>query len=365
MTQRMLLRSIAALLTIISLAWMVIWLRSDQSRTITAQFEDSAGLYEGNAVSMLGVRIGTVRKITAMDDYVEVVLTLERNIDLPADVQAVTVATSVLTDRHIELTPPYRGGPKLKDGDVVGLGRTRTPVEFDRTVAMVDKLSRSLQGEGNGEGPLARLIAIGSQVSSNNSTQIRDTLGELSKALRLGSDNGAGSKENIQGIVSNVAALTESASENDTVIRKFGANMRQLSEILAEERLGEGSTGKQINGILNDATHLLEQNRQNLTTTASDARVVTTAIAEYRRELAETLDLAPLTADNVYNAIDDEAGSLRVHGLIDKVLFNGQMAKEICNLMGLRQLGCSTGTLADYGPDFGLTSMLDFMAQTS
>lgn len=365
MMQRMLVRSVAALFTIISLVWVVIWLRSDQPRTVTALFENSTGLYEGNAVSVLGVRIGTVRKITVMDEYVEVVLTLERNIDLPADVQAVTVATSVLTDRHIELTPPYSGGPKLQDGDVVGLGHTRTPVEFDQTMAMVDKLSRSLQGEGNGEGPLARLIAIGSRVSSNNSGQIRDTLGELSNALRLGSDSGARSKENIRAVISNLAALTEAASENDTVIRKFGTNVRQLSEILADEQLGSGSTGKQINGILGDATRLLEQNRENLTATMSDAQVVTTAIAEYRRELAETLDLAPLTADNVYNAIDDKAGSLRVHGLIDKVLFNGQMTKEVCNLMGLRQLGCSTGTLADYGPDFGLTSMLDLMAQTS
>jgi phospholipid/cholesterol/gamma-HCH transport system substrate-binding protein len=29
--------------------------------------------------------------------------------------------------------------------------------------------------------------------------------------------------------------------------------------------------------------------------------------------------------------------------------------------MGLKQLGCATGTLADYGPDFGLGKMLDLM----
>lgn len=32
-------------------------------------------------------------------------------------------------------------------------------------------------------------------------------------------------------------------------------------------------------------------------------------------------------------------------------------------MMGLRQLGCSTGTMADYGPDFGRTYMLDGMAR--
>ena len=44
------------------------------------------------------------------------------------------------------------------------------------------------------------------------------------------------------------------------------------------------------------------------------------------------------------------------------MIFDSQYTKEICNLMGLRQLGCSTGTLQDFGPDFGLTYVLDGMA---
>ncbi len=48
--------------------------------------------------------------------------------------------------------------------------------------------------------------------------------------------------------------------------------------------------------------------------------------------------------------------------LVDKVLFDTQTLKEVCNMMGLRQLGCSTGTLQDFGPDFGLTYVLDGLA---
>mgnify|MGYP007121977724 CR=1 FL=1 len=80
-------------------------------------------------------------------------------------------------------------------------------------------------------------------------------------------------------------------------------------------------------------------------------------------ELAEAFDVLPTLLDNVYNAIDPNNGSMRVHALVDKMMFDSQMTKEVCNLMGLRQLGCSTGTLQDYGPDFGLTYMLDSMAR--
>jgi len=113
--------------------------------------------------------------------------------------------------------------------------------------------------------------------------------------------------------------------------------------------------------ILAEAARLLERNRDGLKNTFADTRTLTTSLTDYRRELEETLDVAPLTVDNIYNIIDENAGSARVHLVIDKMLMNGQMGKEICNLMGLKQLGCATGTLKDYGPDFGLGAMLDLM----
>lgn len=345
--------------------WPLLARTTSTPTVITAQFEDSAGLYVGNAVAVLGMKVGKITAITTRDSYVEVTMELDQTTDVPASAEAVTVSTSLLTDRHIELTPPYRSGPKLKNGDTLPLGRTRSPVEFSRTLSMVDKLTRSLAGDGKGQGPLAELVTIGDKITTGSGPQLKSTLDELANALRLGSDHGAQTRANIEAIVTRLAELTQSAADNDSAIREFGSNVRQLSTILADEHLGSGSTGQQLNEVLDQATRLLTDNRDNLKNTVTDARTITGAIADYQRELAETLDLAPLTADNVYNAIDTNAGSLRVHGLIDKVLFNSQTTKEICNLLGLRQLGCSTGTLADYGPDFGLTSMLDLMAQTS
>ncbi len=329
--------------------------------TVTAQFEDTVGLYAGNAVAVLGMPVGKVTSIVSKDSYVEVKLALDQGIDIPANAQAVTVSTSILTDRHVELTPPYRGGPKLKDGDVLGLGRTRTPVEFDRTLAMMDKLGKALHGDASGQGPLGDLVNLGTQVVSPNGPNIKATLDKLSQALRVGPDKGARSKKNIQAIVKSVAELTQAAADNDSAIREFGSNLRQLSDILADEDLGSGSTGAKANQLLAEAARLLERNRDALKSTFADTHAITTAITDYRRELEETLDVAPMTVDNIYNIIDDKAGSIRVHLVTDKVLLNGQFAKEVCNLMGLKQLGCATGTLKDYGPDFGLTAMLDLM----
>lgn len=331
----------------------------DRRMTMTAQFEDSIGLYKGNDVSVLGMPVGKVTSIVPKDSYVEVKLEIDKGVDIPADVQAVTVSTSILTDRHIELTPAYRSGPKMKNGDVLGLTRTRTPVEFDRTLAMVNKLSLALRGDGRGSGPVADLVTIGDQMATGKGANIKATLDQLSQALRLGADNGAQTKKDIQAIVTNLAELTQAAADNDTAIRGFGSNIRQLSDILADQHVGTGDTGAKLNQILAQADSLLQANRDRLKGAVGDFQILTKAVSDHRRDLAETLDVLPLLADNIYNSIDSNFGAIRAHALVDKLLVDSQLTKEVCNLAAIKDLGCATGTITDYGPDFGMRFLGD------
>lgn len=353
--------TVAAVVLVGALAIAVIPRLTHPKMKVTAHFEDTVGLYVGNDVSVLGMAVGKVTGIAAKDSYVQVELEIDPSIDIPADVQAVTLSNSLLTDRHVELTPPYRGGPKLKNGDVLGLGRTRTPVEIDRTLAMIDKLGKALRADDNGQGALGDLVNLGSQITSGNGANIKATLAKLSQALRVGSDKGAHSKKDIQAIVNSISDLAQAAAKNDAAIREFGSNLHQLSSILADESLGSGTTGAKLNEILAEAARLLEGHREELTHTFADLRAITGTIDDNQRELAETLDVAPLTVDNLYNILDPVAGSARVHVLADKLVLNGQFGKELCNLLGLKQPGCATGTLRDYAPDFGLGKMLDLM----
>lgn len=357
----LLIATVVATATAVVAALVLVPKVLDRHITVTAYFDDVVGLYEGNGVSVLGMQVGKVDDIRAEDGHVTVTLSIDRDVDIPADAHAVTVSNSILTDRHVELTPPYRGGATLKNGDVIGPKRTHTPVEFGRTLSMVDKLGKALHGDDKGQGPLGDLVNLGSAVTAGNGEQIKTTLDKLSQALRVGADKGAQSKESIQNIVTAVAELAQSASDNDAQIRDFGSNLRQLSDILAEEDLGSGTTGAKLNQVLDQATRLLNDRRDALHDALGNADDITATLVDFRRELAEFLDVAPMTVDNLYNIMDPVAGSMRVHLLVDKLIMNGQLAKEMCNLMGLKQLGCATGTLQDYGPDFGMTEMLDLM----
>ncbi|MGC7317735.1 mammalian cell entry protein, partial [Mycobacteroides abscessus subsp. massiliense] len=117
-----------------------------------------------------------------------------------------------------------------------------------------------------------------------------------------------------------------------------------------------------LNAIIEKAGALVERNRDNFKQSIQHGNTALQSLTDYQREASELFDVLPLMSDNLYNAIDQNNGSMRAHILVDKILFDTQLTKEICNMMGLRQLGCSTGTLQDYGPDFGLTYMLDGLA---
>ncbi|HEY9312244.1 MCE family protein [Williamsia sp.] len=335
---------------------------AEGSIRVTANFDNSVGLYEGNSVSVLGMPVGKVETIAAKGTHVEVVMKIEGDVTIPADVNAVTVSTSILTDRHVELSPAYTGGPTLKNNDQIGMDRTRTPVEFDRLLAMADDLAVELQGDGQGAGPVGQLLDVGAAITDGNGEDLRSALTQLANALRMGDDGGAETKNAITGIVDNLSVLTEAAATNDGQIREFGSAISQLSAILADQDLGSGDTGSQINQILVQAEDLLRDNQGNLKTTVTDANTLMTSLSDYQLEVGEFLDVTPMLLDNVYNIIDHDNKVARVHAQIEKVFFDGQLLKEVCNVLGLRQLGCATGTLSDFGPDFGVSAMLEGLA---
>ena len=67
--------------------------------TLTAQFENTAGLYPSNNVQVLGMKVGSVTKVTPKTGYVEVEFTVDKDVTIPADAQAVTMQTSILAER--------------------------------------------------------------------------------------------------------------------------------------------------------------------------------------------------------------------------------------------------------------------------
>jgi phospholipid/cholesterol/gamma-HCH transport system substrate-binding protein len=120
----------------------------NNTRALCAEFTDATGLYPGNKVQLLGIEVGAVTAITNKPDHVQVDFTVNKDIDLPADVGAVTYSQSIVTDRHVELTKAYSAGPKFSGPGCIKLESTKTPIGASETFTAADKLINSLLGDG-------------------------------------------------------------------------------------------------------------------------------------------------------------------------------------------------------------------------
>ncbi len=123
------------------------------TRAMCAEFTDAVGLYPGNKVALLGVEIGSTSAIVNKPDHVEVDFTVPADLDLPADVGAVTYSQSIVTDRHIELTKAYSGGPKFTGPGCIKLESTETPVSISETFSAIGDLADAVIGSEPGGDP--------------------------------------------------------------------------------------------------------------------------------------------------------------------------------------------------------------------
>lgn len=118
--------------------------KMDDTKAMCAEFTDAVGLYPGNKVQLLGIEVGGVTAVTNKPDFVQVDFTVPKDLDLPADVGAVTYSQSIVTDRHVELTKPYSGGPKFTGSQCIKLESTKTPLGISETFAAADNLVDTL-----------------------------------------------------------------------------------------------------------------------------------------------------------------------------------------------------------------------------
>ncbi|RDI67946.1 MCE family protein [Nocardia pseudobrasiliensis] len=155
-------------------------------RTICAEFTDTVGLYEGNSVTMLGVEIGRVTHIEARGDRMRLTLSVDRSVEIPADAEAVTMSSSIVTDRRVELTKPYTGGPTLPGAQCIPLERTRTPIGISDALDALGKLAGDLLGQDSGgpsDNAIGGTLAAADRAIDGTGEQFNALLRQLSQLV--------------------------------------------------------------------------------------------------------------------------------------------------------------------------------------
>jgi phospholipid/cholesterol/gamma-HCH transport system substrate-binding protein len=316
---------VLALLTAVVMWWAM---RQTGLKHVAATFASAVGVYPGSDVRVLGVRVGQITAVKPQGQTVLVDMEIDSGIHVPADAQAIVIAPSVVSDRYVQLSPVYNGGPEMADKHVIPREKTATPVELDQIYASVDKLTAALGPNGaNKNGALSDLLNVGANNLSGNGAALGNTVRQLGDAAKTL----ANSSPDLFGTVDALQKFTSMLAANDSQVRSFNKQMADVTGFLANERTDLGSALTELATALQTVQGFIKDNRAKLKSNVDNLASITQVLVDQRAALAQVLELAPLALDNLNNAYNASTGTLDVRPNLNE-LSNSPIVM-ICQLL--------------------------------
>jgi phospholipid/cholesterol/gamma-HCH transport system substrate-binding protein len=296
---------------------------------LTAHFGQAVGIYPGSDVRVLGVKVGTIESVRPQGRTVEVVMTYESKYRIPADASAVIVPPSVVSDRYVQLSPVYTGGPVLADDANLGIDRTTTPVELDQIYKSLNDLNTALGPEGaNRDGALSRLLAVGRLNLQDQGGKINTTVTNVSKAVQTLSDG----RQDLFGTITNLQQFTTALAQSDVQVREFNSQLADVSDQLDGERTELGAALRSLSLALAQVASFVRQNRDELVSNVEGLTKITAILVKQKDALAQVLEQAPLALSNLNLAYNPSAGTLDTR---DDALSGSDPAMAACALLAI------------------------------
>lgn len=274
--------------------------------SVTVTFADTAGLFVGNDVGVLGVKVGEVERITPAGAGVEVELELDQDVTVPADAQALIVSRSVANDRYVELTPRYSGGPVLADGDLIASERTRTPADFDAILNALDRFSSGLAG-GDGKS-VDQFLQAGAETLGPNGQRAGAALADLAAALNAIN----GHTDSAVTALHETDELTSAMVAHDALVELFIENVAATSDLLAEQRTEFTATLRTTREAIEALARFTQANDKDLQAALAQVNAVLDLILAHTDDIEEFVEVLPLALQNVEQARAPGGVMLRV-----------------------------------------------------
>lgn len=310
-----------ALVSVVALIISVGWWTAAEFRSgtrVTAFFTAAVGLFPGSDVRVLGMQVGSVSDVVPQGTKVRVDMNIDNGIQIPANAKAIAVAPSLVSDRYVQFTPVYEGGPEMPDQTVLQPDRTATPMELDEINRNTDRMLTALGPDGaNRNGALSDSLNVSAQNLKGNGQEFNNTIRQLGQLARTLS----GTKEDMYATVDNLNNFNKTLAESDQQVGQFNTRLADTAGFLASERGELGKAMHELGPALEDVQGFIRDNRGVLKSNVEHLRAVSQVLVDQRAALAEVLDVAPLGLSNLSNSYDPATGNLGTRGNLNEMTF--------------------------------------------
>jgi phospholipid/cholesterol/gamma-HCH transport system substrate-binding protein len=148
------------------------------SFVVLAQMPDVNNLQQNSRVRVADVTVGNVTKIERQGWHALVTMSLNGDVELPANASAKLGQTSLLGSQHIELAPPTDAPPqgKLHDGSLIPLADSGLYPTTEQTLAAL-----SMVLNGGGIGQIGDITEAFSTAFRGREKDLRSLIGQLDR----------------------------------------------------------------------------------------------------------------------------------------------------------------------------------------
>jgi phospholipid/cholesterol/gamma-HCH transport system substrate-binding protein len=299
--------SVVAVLAVVAAFGLALLQREDEQKTLTASFPRTVSLYEGSDVRILGVPVGRVETVTPSGTDVTVTMTYDAKYKVPADAEAVIITPAIVGDRFVQLTPVYRGGPVLADGEKLSTQDTSTPLELDEIYQSIDDLTVALGPDGaNSKGALTNLLDSTATNFAGQGEQFHRTIENLGKFTGTLENN----KEELFGTAREMQRFVRALARNDQTVRDFNDSLVGASDLLEDEREDLADALRNLGVAMREVSSFVKENKDSLSENIKGLNQVSKILVKQRAALDETLGTAPLALSNLFHTYNPRTGTL-------------------------------------------------------
>ena len=278
---------------------------------VVAYFPSAAGLYEGDAVKVMGVEVGEVRSIEPDGDRVRVELEISGQ-PVPAEAHAAIVAPSLVNERFVQLAPAYTEGKKMVSGAVIPLDRTAIPVSFDDVKRELTDLSTALgprPGDVDDTGSLNEAIrALDANLAPGTATRFKDSLA----AMRGATASLSSGSEDLFTTLKNLGTFVENLRVNDRAMRDLTGGLAAFAGVLDDNKAQLGSAVAGLEQALRLIRRFVQNNADVLDAGVRNLAEVAATLASSSNDLAGFLHGAPTGLSALYNMVNNQAMTARL-----------------------------------------------------
>ncbi|WJJ10991.1 MCE family protein [Prescottella equi] len=269
--------------------------QGDGAYTVQIQMPNVTTMSQNSPVRVNDVTVGAVTGIEVQDWHALVTVSLNKDVQLPANATAKIGQTSLLGSQHLELAPPVGVAPQgtLTDGDVIPLERAGA---YPTTEQTLSSLSVVLNGGG-----LAQINDITRELNAalgGREDSIRDLLPQLDQLVGSLDDQ----RTQIISAMEGIDRLAGTVNQQTDTLNRALDSIPPALEVLVAQRQNLTNALVALGNFSDTATRVINESGDDLKANLASLSPLLQQLAGTGNNLTEVLSLMltfPFTMKNM------------------------------------------------------------------